>query len=419
MTAPASLAAAPCRVLVLGSYPCVAPRHGGQIRLAQIIASYRAAGYAVQSLNLYTMEPDTPRGPHDFNFPTHTPWRLWQGRAVPLIEDYCTGLYAAGDEVAYARLGAAVEGEPLLIHFEQPWLLPLIERWRREGRFARALLVYGSQNIEAPLKRAILDHYQIAEAEAVAAAIDQLERRACAIADLVLAVSASDREQLAGYSNTETILAANGISAWQASAARLEHWRRQLPATPFALFVGSAHPPNISGFFETFGDSLGFLPPDRRLCVVGSVSPHIADHPRLQRWGPLNHSRLLPLGMVDDDDLAAIKTLAHVFVLPITEGGGSNIKTAEALFSGKHVLGTPTSFRGFQHWLDLPGVHQIDPGPSPGPGFGHTLAALLDQPLPSASPEHQQRRQQLLWSHTLAPLITTLARRFGAPVHDS
>jgi len=90
------------RALVLGSYPCVTPVHGGQIRLAEIINAYRQAGYAVQSINLYEMQPQ-PRGDHDFDFPPDTPWRLWHEKHVPLIADLNSGRYAAGDPVAYKK----------------------------------------------------------------------------------------------------------------------------------------------------------------------------------------------------------------------------------------------------------------------------------------------------------------------------
>jgi glycosyltransferase involved in cell wall biosynthesis len=390
------------QVLVLGVYPCMTPRHGGQVRLAEIIAAYRRAGFSVQNINLYDLSAATGQrmGPHDFAYPRDTPWRAWDGKAIPLVDDLTSGRYAANDADAYERITRAVRGAPAVIHLEQPWLLPLVQRWKQEGRFGAAKLVYGSQNIEAPLKQAILAHYGIAEAGAVADDIDRLERQASQEADLVLAVSASDQAQLSAMAGKPVVLAANGIAAWKASPEAVASWRRRLPSTPFALFVGSAHPPNISGFFQSLGDSLGFLPPDRTICIAGSVGPQIVEHPEFRRWAPLNQSRVQVLGLLDDDALAAVKTLAHLFILPIHEGGGSNIKTAEALYSGKHVLGTPVGFRGFDDYLAMPGVHRAE---TPA-AFRTQLRALLDAPALPADLGWQAQRQKLLWQHTLEPM---------------
>ncbi len=386
--------------------------HGGQIRLAEVIRAYREQGYTVQSLNLYNRSASAgqPAGKHDFHYPASTPWQLWQGKAVPLIEDLTSGHYAAGDQAAYQKLTQAVQGEPQLIHLEQPWLLPLVRRWKQEGRFPRARIVYGSQNIEAPLKATILRQYGIAEADAIAAAIARLEDEACALADVILAVSTADRAVLAQRSGKPVVLAANGISAWHASEAALTAWKSRLPSRPFALFVGSAHPPNISGFFDALGDSLGFLPPDRRIVILGGVGSHVLEHPRFQTWGPLNQSRVQVLGLVDEPALAAVKNLAHLIILPLCAGGGSNIKTAEALYSGKYVLGTPTSFRGFHDYLGLPGVHQAEPGAP----FRKILAELLQCPAQAPDPQAQAQRQQLLWCHTLKAMIEAVQEVLAA-----
>jgi hypothetical protein len=284
------------------------------------------------------------------------------------------------------------------LHFEQPWLLPLVLRWRKEGRLNGTRLVYGSQNIEAPLKASILHQYRVPQVDAVAQEITALERSACQEADTILAVSESDRKTLQSYTDKPVLLAANGIAAWQANDAVLKRWKAQLPAENFALFVASAHPPNISGFFDMFGDALGFIPPNTRLVVVGSVGSHLLTHPRFQRWLPLNQSRIQVLGLIDDQALAAVKTLAHVFVLPITEGGGSNIKTAEALYSGAHVLGTPVSFRGFDNFVAQSSVHQH----AQPEAFRQAVTTLLQTPSPTANPTTQALRQTLLWSNTLA-----------------
>ncbi len=395
----------PANILILGSYPCLAPMHGGQIRLAEMAAAYRRGGANVRVCSVfdgpsYAVPPSAMKthGPFDHIYPRESPFRNWNGQAIPLIDDLTGGQYAAQDPNAYRILTQHLPQPLAILHIEQPWLLPLALRWRSEGLLEGTRLIYGSQNLEAPLKAAILRQYGIAQVDAIAQEIDQLERQACREADLTLAVSESDRQALQTYTDRSVILAANGIAAWHANETALKHWRARLPATPFALFVGSAHPPNISGFFDMFGDALGFLPPDARLVVVGSVGPELLRHPRFQRWLPLNQSRLQVLGMVDDAALAAVKTLAHLFVLPITEGGGSNIKTAEALYSGAHVLGTPVSFRGFDRFLSLPGVHQhAQPA-----AFQQAVYPLLQTPTPIQDAASQTLRQTLLWQHTLA-----------------
>ncbi len=393
-------------ILVLGSYPCRVPMHGGQIRLAEIIAAYRRQGYTVQSINLYDRLANAgqPVGEHDFDYPATSRWRLWENKAIPLIEDLTSGRYAAGDETLYANLTKSVQGDPLVIHMEQPWLLPLVLRWKEEGRFPGARIVYGSQNVEAPLKTAILQQYGIAEAGRIAQEIQQLEQQACAVADVILAVSRADQQELEKLSGKRVVLAANGIAAWQVQDAAMAAWKRKLPVRPFALFVGSAHPPNISGFYDVLGDSLGFLPPDRKIVVLGGVGPHLLEHPRFHAWAPLNQSRLQILGLVDEQGLAAVKNLAHVVILPISEGGGSNIKTAEALYSGKYVLGTPTSFRGFHDYLDMPGVHMAESGAE----FRRTLADLLHRPPLQPDPGFLEQRQSLLWQNTLRPMLTAI-----------
>ena len=110
---------------------------------------------------------------------------------------------------------------------------------------------------------------------------------------------------------------------------------------------------------DCVGPSLGCFPPDSRLVVAGSVCSHLYQHLAATRWQSLNLSRLELLNTLPDEDLAAVKTLAHGFLLPILHGGGSNIKTAEALYSGAYVLGSEAAFRGFEDLLDLPEVLEV------------------------------------------------------------
>ena len=70
----------------------------------------------------------------------------------------------------------------------------------------------------------------------------------------------------------------------------------------------------------------------------------------------------------------------------------------QALYSGAHVLGTPVSFRGFDRFLSLPGVHQhAQPA-----AFQQAVYPLLQTPTPIQDAASQTLRQTLLWQHTLA-----------------
>lgn len=388
------------RLLILATYPHQPARHGGQVRLAAIDRIYRAAGFELQHICVY--EPEVYpalQGAGAIAFSAEHPMRRYRGRQVPLIADFLTGPYAAADAGAYGAIRRQIAARPDIIHLEQPWLLPLAERLLAEPEFAGTRLIYGSQNIEAPLKRAILSQYQV-EAPDVLEEIARLEQRACARADLVLAVSRADQAILSAWSPGRVVLAANGIDPWQASAAARRRWRARLGEAPFALYVASAHPPNLSGFFAMLGASLAFLPPDRCIVTAGSIGAAILADARFRRWEPLNRSRLIDAGIVEDEDLAALKDLAQVFFLPILDGGGTNIKTAEALYSGRYVVGTGASLRGYDSYCDLPGL-AIHDEPAL---FRAAILRALESPRRAAAADTNERRAGLLWQNCLAHL---------------
>ena len=396
-------------VLLLSTYPILEPRHGGQVRLANIAYVYEAANWQVESMAIY--EPEGYRaqrqGPRDLHFPVDSPYRQFDGRNVPLVNDLLTGLYAAADDGGFAAVVRHLPTQVNVIHVEQPWLWPLAKRIQQLRGFENASLIYGSQNIEAPLKRDILSTYGVADAAQVLAGIDALERRAACEADVALAVTKSDLATLASWGARHTVLASNGISPWQASPERLAYWRIRLPKAPWMLYVASAHPPNFTGFSDCVGPSLGCFPPDSRLVVAGSVCPHLHQHLAATRWHSLNLSRLELLDTLSDEDLAAVKTLAHAFLLPIPHGGGSNIKTAEALFSGAYVVGSEAAFRGYEDFLDLP---EVVVAPSPAV-FQTSIRQVLARPRASTAPHAGalSRREALRWDRCLASIPAAAA----------
>lgn len=393
------------RILVLGSYPVVNPRHGGQLRLSNIVQAYRSRGFEVRQASFFPANPfytDHPLGAADVPLPP-AGLQSWKGHAAPLIEDLASGEAVAQDEARLAAL-ERFAGPVDWIHLEQPWLLPVVQRLRERGALGAFRLIYGSQNIETHLKQAIFAQYKVRNGQPLLDGILALEQQSAAQADLVATVTQQDRAHTLGWTQAPIVLAPNGVSAWTSTPTDRDHWRQVLGPEPFALYVASAHPPNVSGFCESFGECMAALSPVQKVVLAGSVTEHILSSAWYAHWGPLNARRIHPAGVLSDAQLSALRDLAHTFVLPMTSGGGSNLKTAEALHSGRHVVATPHAMRGFEAMADLPGVVVTQPGIP----FAQAVATSLLQPQPGADAASLARRATLTWSHTLAALCDAI-----------
>lgn len=403
----------PGTVLLLSTYPIVKPQHGGQVRLLNIKRAYERAGWKVAPLAVYPEESYSSEvGPFDIPFPATSKYRLFNGRNVPLITDLLSGPFAVAEDGGLPSILAQIPAQIDVIHVEQPWLWPLAVELRKRFQYASAVTVYGSQNIEEPLKRSIFEDYNVEGAEEVLRSIDALEKTAAQRADLAVAVTQGDSAVLEKWGAARIALHPNGIEAWQPREKPLTMWREKLPKFPWLLYIASAHPPNFTRFSELLGDSLACFPPTSRLVVAGSVTEHVYRVMKSTRWSHLNLSRLQLLFTLSDEDLAAVKSLAHGFILPIPFGGGSNLKTAEALYSGSYVVGTPAAFRGYEDCLDLPEVRVAENPKS----FQRSIRQVLFQPSPPPLKPGSQafaRRQGLRWEacmESLPSLVEKLTR---------
>jgi hypothetical protein len=202
---------------------------------------------------------------------------------------------------------------------------------------------------------------------------------------------------LQSWGAAHVVMAANGIARWEASAEDLAEWKSRLPEAPWLLYVASAHPPNYTGFADLIGQSLACIPPDSRLVVAGGVAERIEEVLRSSKWPSLNLSRLAVLGILNDRDLNAVRSLAHGYFLPVAYGAGSNIKTAEALLSGKYVIGTSVAFRGFEAYSTLPRVRVADHPSS----VQRAIRDILTLPPLSTKAGVDPALNHLTWEYTL------------------
>ncbi|MFT3842600.1 MAG: glycosyltransferase [Myxococcaceae bacterium] len=388
-------------VVVFTTYPIVKPRHGGQIRTRALVEKYGSAGFEVAHLAVYEQGafPRDAIGPIDVAFDKEDARWFFEGREIPQTADLRCGRFAAEADDVYRQILRSLPKTIDVFHVEQPWLLPLVKRLKTEPRFAHAVVVYGSQNVEAPLRNAIFRQLSIRNGDGFITAIHALEEDACRYAQLTLAVAPADLETMSHWGAKKMLLAPNGISAWEAPARKVEEWREKLGLRRVVLFVGSGHAPNVDGFLRAFGHGLGFIPPDCKIVMAGSVGPVLREHYLNSRYSSLDLSRIEVTGEIDNDDLSALKTLADVFLLPIFEGGGSNIKTAEAIYSGKQVLATSTSLRGYDAFLHLPEINVANTQAE----FRAAVARIVapDAPSPRRGVNGVEVRSKLLWNSCL------------------
>jgi hypothetical protein len=115
------------------------------------------------------------------------------------------------------------------------------------------------------------------------------------------------------------------------------------------------------------------------------------------------------LGAVDPAVLDALLARAAVILLTKTRGGGSNVKTSEALLARRPVVATRLAFVGFEGWRDLLGV-AIANEPTL---YWKLVARQLTCPQVIAPPWDLDRRDDLLWQACLAPMMVASEKLVG------
>lgn len=405
------------RLLQLTTYPLKSPRHGGQLRGAAIREHYRSLGVEVETVAVMHGGDYRPSDHerHDIALP---PESRFFDPALPRFTDLQSGQFLSSEAHAWSGFRALLERlAPDAIQFEQPWLYPPVKRWLAErgaGSGARPRLIYSSQNIEWKLKRDERPA-NAAPSEVHARAVAQveaLERELTAACDLVIACTGAEAAELRamagdhGAAAGKYVTARNAIAPFTADAAAIAAIQRRLGVERYPLFIGSAHPPNADGFWDMLAPSLAFLRPDEKIVVAGGVGHLLRQHRVYHAWSGINEPRLAVLGEIDRDELAALLYGAALIVLPITTGGGSNLKTAEAIYTGNPVLATPHALRGYGDAARWPTVTVANTADA----FRRALRTLLDQPRPALPADYARVRDEVTWQQTLRPLADALGK---------
>ena len=386
------------RILVLSTYPASNPIHGGQHRLSQIAKMLEADGHTVDLRGILGASAYPPRSGY-LRFPGEAALSKYLPDTT-LMEDWAIGKYAADPHGGIQKLAALCGRSYDIVFCEQPWLFEFAYK-RFSGSKRRPLFVYGSQNIEHRLKHEIAEQYLTkALAERYAKLVEESERFAVTRADLIIAVSEHDRAWLNSFATAQVVLARNGVIDRRATIEDVRQSNSISQNRKFALYCASGHPPNIQGFYDVFGKGIGCFAPGHRLIVAGGAGPSIAADPRFAKASGLSR-KLIVAGEVSESQLRGLLATAHLIALPITRGGGTNLKTAEALWSGRHVVGTTVAMRGFENFMSARGLTIVDE-PS---CFLSAIQWAMREPYLQLSAEERAGRASVLWESTLLPLV--------------
>jgi hypothetical protein len=382
---------------MLGPWAIGHPRHGGRIRAATIAAAYRASGHDVLFMGIYD--------------PTNVPLEDTTPDDVAidqLATDYIArsggcweiSLWDAFAEVPelFARFEDAVRRfRPDAIQLEEQYLWPVVRALRARGRLSGAAIIHSSYNFETEYQQdlaAVCGKENRELLRKVASQEEEIARES----DLVAAVSDHDADCFRRIGAKRVIVVRNGGRRPEVFTAATVGLDGYLGDTPFALFVSSAHPPNARGLLDLARGLESPLP--GLLAVCGGVGALL--EPYRRNYPLIRDARML--GIVDPAILDALLLRASVILLPKTRGGGSNLKTSEALLTNRPIVGTTQAFVGFEPWAGMPGVTVED---DPAMFWRHVARHLTERAGALAS--NDRRCDELLWPACIAPLVSAVS----------
>lgn len=386
------------KLLTLSTYPFNKPRHGGQHRLFNIVKQYESLGHSVESAGvlgsqIYEHQQGFVACPSNNELTKYV-------KNTFFMEDVAIGELFANSDFHFSSLVSQINSIPDFIHVEHPWLFSFAQAYRTSVGKPAIKIIYGSANVEHKLKYSILrPHLSEPEAAAAGDQVRQCEMAAIHKADAICCVSQQDLEWTKQFTKAPSVLALNGVTKREVTATGVQTASRISEHKKFALYCGSAHPPNVTGFFDIFGAGLGCVAPDQLVVVAGSAGPSIMSHPLAARTPGIN-LKLKVAGEVDEATLQGLLNAAHAIVLPITQGEGTNLKTAEALWTRKHVIATTKAMRGYETFASSQGVSIHD---VPGDFLQSLQKAMSDEPLKVPLCE-LPARENVLWENTLSSL---------------
>ena len=392
------------RVVTFSTY-APSPRYGGPARLHWLRVVLSEGGFDTCSVVVNTVPEATQIGPEDLRVrPVAGPELVHD----PLFEDVLVGQRAATQPQIVSAVRFYLDNHrPDIIWLEQPWLLPLVEL--AVGPSSRVQLVYSSQNVEHKLKRVLQDIHSPGPLtdRTLVRTVREVEAAAIGAAAVVFSICEADRKELRSEFGKDSIVLPNGSSIGASSPDPGSRFASLFNESGRRLFgfAASSYLPNLAGLSLVATPSLAFLPPTARIALAGSISDAAHQYLPIVRHYSLNVHRLVRFGFLNPVDFTQFSLHVPCTIVPIFHGGGSNLKTADALASGTEVIASTESLVGYEDVMaeDPTGVTVVD-------GAAAFREAMLD--VLSRRPRARmttRRSRDLSWTSRLSIAGATLS----------
>lgn len=399
--------------LVFSTYPFKNPRHGGQLRCSKLVSKFSQYFGKVIPVAVYNslVYGTKDAGKWDIPSPQNTNDLI---RTTPHLEAWYLGDSPITTPEVRLHISQLLQSnKPEVLIFEQPYLYRSVMTLCHELGLD-PIVINSTQNFETPMLRSILESTKAsAETESdYTSRLDQLlsdEKELALKSAGSIAVSELDAEELRIMGASNILIAPNGVDLRKQSSNKATRINRILAedhTEAFALFVGSAHRPNVTGFIDTLGSRLGYLPEHSEIFFAGGVGQEIRNYllANDNHYGEFFWNRARDWGQVSDDTLSGLISQAHCILLPITTGGGSNLKTAEAILSGRPIVATAHAFRGFEKFMDLPGIFIAKSSED----FKIKVKELLEGDFIPTDVQNNELRSEVTWQFSLEKVVPWL-----------
>lgn len=387
------------QLLIVAGYPIINPIHGGQKRTAALVSKYRQVFSNVSFIGIFLKESYSDYSKQDL--PITNDSVVDKVNNSPEYTDIILGSALLSDKPTKMKfIKALIKINPGIIHIEQPYMVSSISKILLDLKM-NPIIILGSQNVEAELKHSIYKKLlKPAALRKLTESTQSIEDNAVRTADIITTVSRYDLMRQMGKGRLKPhFVVPNGIDAHKKNSKKIREWqiyKKQHSIKSLILFVGSGHPPNFIGF-ENLVSNIK-LDPHSRILIAGGVGKIF-----IKKYADKNDifwKDIVVLGVLKEDDLNSLIDSAEIILLPILNGGGSNLKTAEAILSHKKIVATKYAFRGFEQYMYMPNVYIGNNSDT----FKTVLLNAIKTPFVPLSKKQIRYTERVTWQRVLRKL---------------